>query len=114
MHTTSLPALAQEHLELARSASSGRSAVTVYGGREHDLRQTLIAMTAGTVLGEHEAPGEATIQVIVGEVVLRAGGDEWQADRGDYVVVPPHRHDLAATADSVVLLTVATQGNSVA
>jgi len=76
MQTTSLTALAQQHLDAARLAGSGRSAVTVYGGREHDLRQTLIAMKAGTVLAEHEAPGEATLQVIEGQVTLRADTDE--------------------------------------
>lgn len=109
MQTTSLTALAHQHLEAARSAGSGRSSVTVYGGREHDLRQTLIALKAGTVLGEHEAPGEATLQVLEGEVVLHADSDEWEARVGDHVVIPPQRHYLAARADSVVLLTVATR-----
>jgi quercetin dioxygenase-like cupin family protein len=109
MQTTSLTALAREHLETARSAGSGRSAVTVYGGREHDLRQTLIAMKAGTVLAEHEAPGEATLQVIEGHVTLRADSDECDAGVGDHLVIPPERHDLVARADAVVLLTVATR-----
>lgn len=109
MESTSLTALAQQHLDLARDAGSGRSAVTVYGGREHDLRQTLIALTAAAVLGEHEAPGEATLQVIVGQVVLRAKSDEGVAGAGDHLVIPPQRHDLEAVVDSVVLLTVATR-----
>lgn len=83
--------------------------MTVYGGREHDLRQTLIALTAGTVLGEHESPGEATLQVLEGRVVLRVDSDQWEAGVGDHVVLPPQRHDLAAQADAVVLLTVATR-----
>ena len=109
MPTTSLLALGQQHLAAARAAGSGRSAATVYGGREHDLRQTLIALKAGAVLGEHEAPGEATLQVMEGEVVLRAENDEWEAGAGDLLVIPPVRHDLAARVDSVVLLTVATR-----
>ena len=68
-------------------------------------------MTAGTVLGEHESPGEATLQVMEGQVVLRADGDEWEVGVGDHVVLPPQRHDLAALADSVVLLTVATRAS---
>ena len=112
MQTTSLTALAQEHLDVARSAGSGRSSVTVYGGREHDLRQTLIALKAGTVLGEHEAPGEATLQVITGQVALHADGAEWEGGAGDHLVIPAQRHDLAARADSVVLLTVATRAGS--
>jgi quercetin dioxygenase-like cupin family protein len=112
MQTTALVALAQQQLGVARGAGSGRSAVTVYGGREHDLRQTLIALKAGAVLGEHEAPGEATLQVMEGQVVLRAGDDEWEAEVGDHLVIPPKRHDLAARVDSVVLLTVATRASA--
>ena len=55
MNKVSLTALAREHLEAARAASSGRSAHTVYGGHEHSLRQTLIALKAGSELDEHES-----------------------------------------------------------
>jgi quercetin dioxygenase-like cupin family protein len=112
MQSTSLPALAQQQLHAAREAGSGRSAVTVYGGREHDLRHTLIALRAGAVLSEHEAPGEATLQVMEGQVVLRADSDAWEGKVGDHLVIPPRRHDLEALADSVVLLTVATRASS--
>lgn len=63
MRSESLTDLVHEHLELARSASSGRSAHTVYGGHDHHLRQTLIALAADHRLDEHESPGEATLQV---------------------------------------------------
>lgn len=111
MDTSSLPALADQHLESARTSSAGRSAVTVYGGQEHDLRQTLIAMTTGTVLGEHDTNGEATLQVLRGRVTLRAGEDEWSLAVGDLRAVPQRRHDLSAEQDSVVLLTVATRAD---
>ena|SRR5690349_20466363 len=110
MQTTSLPALAQQQLDTARAAPSGRSAGSLYGGREHDLRQTLIAMTAGTVLGEHESPGEATLQVLEGRVAVHTGDEHQDADTGDHLMIPPVRHDLAALTDAVVLLTVATRG----
>ncbi|MBC2932807.1 cupin domain-containing protein [Nocardioides sp. zg-1228] len=109
MQITSLTALAVQQLETARTASAGRSAVTVHGGREHDLRQTVIAMTAGTRLGEHESPGEATLQVLEGEVSLHAGEDTHELRGGDHGVIPPVRHDLVARTDAVVLLTVATR-----
>jgi len=109
MNTTSLTQLGVEQLANARAASSGRSASTVHGGREHDLRQTLIALAAGHSLGEHDAPGEATLQVMVGQVLLTAGNDRWEGEAGDHVIIPPHRHDLAALTDAVVLLTVATR-----
>ena len=109
MQTTSLTALAAQQLEVARTSSAGRSAVTVHGGHEHDLRQTLIAMASGTRLGEHESPGEATIQVLEGEVTLHAGGEAYDLHTGEHGVIPPQRHDLVARTDAVVLLTVATR-----
>ncbi len=60
-------------------------------------------------MGEHDSPGEATLQVIVGEVRLTAGADSWDGGAGDHLVIPPQRHDLAALTDAVVLLTVATR-----
>ena len=40
MQKVSLTALVRHHLETASTASSGRSAHTIYGGHEHVLRQT--------------------------------------------------------------------------
>ncbi|MFD1246452.1 LuxR family transcriptional regulator [Nocardioides ginsengisoli] len=108
MDGTSLYALAEAQLEIARTATSGRAAVTVYGGHEHRLRQTLIALCAGTRLGEHDAPDEATLLVIDGDVALHAGSQVWNGHAGDHVILPPQRHDLEAISDSAVLLTVAT------
>ncbi|MCZ4277685.1 cupin domain-containing protein [Rhodococcus sp. BGS-1C] len=103
----SLEALAREQLERAGRASSGRSAATVYGGHEHILRQTLIALLAGHSLSEHENPGEATVQVLHGRVRLTAADDAWEGRDGDLIVVPQATHALEAIEDSVVLLTVA-------
>jgi quercetin dioxygenase-like cupin family protein len=106
MQKESLTALARHHLEAARAAASGRSAHTIYGGHEHVLRQTLIALCAGSSLDEHENPGEATVQVLRGRVTLIAGEDSWNGSPGDLLFVPDSRHALEATEDSVVLLTV--------
>lgn len=107
MQKLSLDALAREHLQRAHDSSAGRSAETVFGGHEHTLRQTIIAMTAGTTLAEHENPGEATVHVISGRVRLGAGTNSWEGRNGDLILVPAARHDLHAIQDSVVLLTVA-------
>jgi len=109
MKQTSLPNLVEEQLDAARAATSGRAAVTVHGGHEHDLRQTVIALVEGRSLGEHESPGEATLHVLRGRVRLVAGEDSWQGEEGDYLVIPPARHDLTALSDAAVLLTVATR-----
>lgn len=102
---SSLTALARGRLELARAASSGRSARTVFGGNEHVLRQTLIALAADQGLDEHDSPGEATVHVLHGRVRLSAGEDGWEGSPGGLLVVPAVRHSLAAIEDSVVLLT---------
>jgi quercetin dioxygenase-like cupin family protein len=107
MQKESLAALARHHLEQARAAPSGRSAHTVYGGHEHVLRQTLIALRAGTSLDEHENPGEATVQVLQGRVSLAVGEDRWNGSPADLMLIPDTRHALDAVEDSVVLLTVA-------
>ncbi|MGC0375519.1 cupin domain-containing protein [Streptomyces sp. SAI-229] len=110
MQKLSLDALAREHLERAAAASNGRSATTVHGGHEHTLRQTLLALTAGTALADHDSPGEATLLVLRGRVRLTSGDAEWEGRAGDLIVIPPARHGLEALEDAAVLLTIAKQG----
>ena len=106
MNKVSLTALAREHLENARAASSGRSSHTVYGGHEHALRQTLIALKGGSGLDEHESPGEATLHVLQGRVRVTNAEVHWDGSPGDHIVIPTARHALQALEDSAVLLTV--------
>ena len=103
----SLTALVRRHLETASSATSGRSAHTIYGGDERVLRQALIALRAGSILEEHENPGEATVQVLHGRVTLIAGENRWNGSPGDLMTIPDRRHALEAVEDSAVLSTVA-------
>ena len=106
MDSVSLTTLADEQLAAARSSHSGRAAHTVHGGHDHLLRQTLIALTAGCELAEHNSPGQATLQVLRGTVRVSTAGDEWRGGAGDLLVIPSERHGLHADEDSVVLLTV--------
>jgi len=112
MNKISLTALAREQFAGAERASSGRSAHTVYGGHEHVLRQTVIALVAGQKLDEHENPGEATVHVLHGRVRLTSGPDSWEGSTGDLIIVPDSRHSLEAVEGSTVLLTVAKSAKS--
>ena len=91
---------------LAETPAGGRAARTVHGGREHALRQTLMVLREGAELGEHDSPGEATLQVLRGSVRLSAGADSWVGSAGDHVTIPSARHSLASLEDSAVLLSV--------
>ena len=111
MDTLSLTALADDQLESARNAHAGRSARTVYGGHEHELRQTLIAVAEGHRLDDHESPGEATLLVLRGRVRVATSADDADAvecEEGDFLILPLQRHNVDALEDAVMLLTVAT------
>ncbi len=107
MQKLSLDARVREHLERARASSTERSAETVYGGHEHMLRQTLIALRSGAELSEHENPGEATVLVLRGRVRLNAQDESWEGMAGDLLIIPGSKHSLVALEDSAALLTVA-------
>ena len=109
MDGTDLADLIDELAAKAREASSGRAARTIRGGHENALRETVIALRAGHELAEHEAPHEATLQVLRGRVRLVAGADAWEGAQGDHLAVPASRHSLEALEDAVVLLTVSNR-----
>ena len=110
MQKLSLDAVAREHLERAMGGPPNRSSVTVVGGHEHVLRQTVVALASGAEMNEHDSPGEATVHVLRGRVRLVAGADSWEGRSGDLIVVPAARHSLEALEDSAVLLTVVKTG----
>jgi quercetin dioxygenase-like cupin family protein len=107
MDVVSIHALAESQLSAAESADSGRGSVTVYGRTGARLRQTLVALAAGQVMAEHKSPGDASLLCLQGRVQLRAGGSNTELGPGDFVGVPPQRHDVAAVEPSVLLLSVA-------
>ncbi|MER5640378.1 cupin [Kitasatospora sp. NPDC002227] len=101
-----LTALADEHAALAAAGPHGRSSHLVV----HDgvLRQSLIALTAGSSLDEHNAPPAASLQVLRGHVSLTVAGRRHELRAGQLRAIPQERHGLLAHVDSVVLLTAVT------
>ena len=97
---------AHELLDQARGLAAGRAARTLTPGAGTLLKQTLLAITAGRRLDEHQAPGPATLQVLVGDVVLRTGDTQLPLRQGHWAAVPAAPHDLEAETDAVALLTV--------
>ncbi len=105
MRKFSLAAVAREQLTAARQSPAARAATTIMGGHEQALRQTVIAMTAGATLAEHDNPGEATLYVLSGRVILAADGETWDGRTGDLIIIPASRHEVHAEEDSTLLLT---------
>ncbi|WP_318210291.1 MULTISPECIES: cupin [unclassified Streptomyces] len=97
-----LTALADEHMAAARTAPHGRSAHLIM----HDgvLRQSVIALTAGTSLDEHNAPPAASLQVLRGRVNLTLAGRTEELPTGTLRMLR-ERHGITALDDAVVLLT---------
>ena len=102
----SLSALGDEQIAAATAARAGRAAHTVYGGRDHALRQTILALASGHGLDDHESPGEATLLVLCGRIRLGTATEKVEGAAGDYLVIPDERHNVEALEDSVLLLTV--------
>ncbi|MEV6901080.1 cupin domain-containing protein [Amycolatopsis sp. NPDC051372] len=102
--------LAETHAGLAAQASSGRSAVTVHGGHEHALRQTVMALSEGEHLHEHEHHGgEATVLVLLGHIRLVTDTESQGAAPGDFLVLPERRHRIEAETDAAILFTNVVQ-----
>lgn len=105
MTVTTLESLGTYLLDAAKNSSNGRSSRTVHSGVR--LRQTLIALQAGTRMQMHQSEGDATVLCLRGQVTLHWGDRNVTVPAGALTDVPTRRHDLVADEDSVALLTVA-------
>lgn len=109
MNVISLTELGEELLVKATSSRSGRSAQTIYGGRDQHLRQTLVAIRGGEGLAEHTSPGEVTVYVLEGAVDVRTSEKHSKMMVGEIGVIPNSPHSVHAFVDSVILITVAVK-----
>ncbi|WP_431981665.1 cupin [Streptomyces qinglanensis] len=99
-------ALAAEHLALARKDPHGRSAYLFL----HDgpLRQSVIALTEGSSLEEHNTPPAASVHVLQGRIRLTEGSADQDVAAGQIQRVPHLRHGVLALEDTVFVLTAVT------
>ena len=100
-------AAATSLLREAHGASSGRAGRTLQREAHAPLKQTLLALRASQSLGDHTAPGPASVMVVQGSVVLTTGTGDLDLGAGDWAPIPQTAHSLRAHSDAVVLLTVA-------
>ncbi|MSS84202.1 cupin [Actinomycetaceae bacterium WB03_NA08] len=104
---TNLAEVTARNLDNALTANNGRSAELV----AHDgvLRQSIIALRAGTRLQEHNSPPAATLQVLSGSVRVEIGDKEQGHFKENELWVLTHeRHSVIAVEDCVFLLTTVT------
>ncbi len=104
--TVDLAQLGEEVLQAARDSSAGRSARALLRGPGAGLTQTMLALTAGQRLDEHESPGVATLHVLQGRIDLLAGGQTYPLSAGQWRPIPAMRHSVESHDDAVVLLSV--------
>lgn len=102
-----LSAIADTLLQTARESEHGRHAeLLILDGH---LRQSVIALTSGSRLSDHNAPPAATIQVLYGAIeVTTDPGSDVRLTQGQLDQLTKERHGVEALEDSVFLLTTVT------
>lgn len=102
-----LDTLGTQLLAAAHDDPHGRSArLVVHDG---ELRQTVLALVAGTRLGEHASPPAASLQALRGRVRVVVGDDvQQELAAGELWELTHERHAVHALDDSVLLLTTVT------
>lgn len=106
IHTFAPEALLRELREEATYLAHGRDGVTLL--KTPELRVLLQVLRAGEGLGEHQAPGPITLQVLEGEVRFQASEEVLYLGSGELLIMPAtHAHSVEAVRDAAFLLTIA-------
>lgn len=107
--TARLPSLLDELRAEEIWDEEGRNSRTVF--KAAGLRVVLVALRAGAEIRSHKAESPLTLQVLGGQLRLRAGHEELALGPGAIAhlgaKVP---HDLKATKDAAFLLTIGGSG----
>jgi quercetin dioxygenase-like cupin family protein len=89
---------------------SGRAGRTL--AKSGRFRLVLTAMARGNEIGTHQADSPMTLQVVQGELHFRSVGQEYTLSAGQVLFFGPgEAHDIRATQDSALLLTISAIGD---
>lgn len=89
-------------------ATNGRNGITLV--KNPEMRLVLQAMSAGSRLAEHHAPGPITVQVLEGEIEFSVGETVHTLHAGSLLALPARvPHSVHSAQESVFLLTLVPQ-----
>lgn len=89
---------------------SGRGGRTL--AKNGRFRLTLTVMSKGNVIETHHAGSPMTLQVVDGSLTFRADGREYSLTAGQVLFFGPgEAHDIRASEDSALLITVSAVGD---
>lgn len=68
---------------------------------------TLFAFDKDESLTEHTSPYEALVQIVKGRMTITIGGNPFQVEEGEIILLPPDiPHGLVALDKTIMLLTM--------
>jgi quercetin dioxygenase-like cupin family protein len=68
---------------------------------------TLFAFDKDESLTEHTSPFEALVQIVKGRMTITIGGNPFQVEEGEIILLPPDiPHGLVALESTIMLLTM--------
>jgi quercetin dioxygenase-like cupin family protein len=105
--TKSFPfmAMAENLMEEAAFATSGRASLTLARGDE--LTIVLVALKAGSALEEHPAPAAATVITLSGSIIFTTSADKITLEQGEGVTFTGDiLHTVYASEDSAFLVVI--------
>jgi quercetin dioxygenase-like cupin family protein len=89
---------------------SGRAGRTL--AKSGRFRLVLTAMAKGNEIGTHQADSPMTLQVVQGALRFRTNGQEYTLNAGQVLFFGPgEAHDIRATEESALLLTISAIGD---
>lgn len=89
---------------------SGRAGRTL--AKSGRLRLVMVAMAEGNVIATHQADSPITIHVLEGALQYRADGGDHRLRAGEVLFFGPgDAHDIVASAESALLLTISAIGD---